>query len=128
MSPRRSPRIVKLKSSTYDIFVHEIGKDMKVSTTSNVIHNVEQSADLKGITTLLRTFESPDVLYNPSNGLYWLRHRGKQPVSLRTDQDLALCKAEYKGKSLRLACHVINLNKSTGEMFGYMYILFVLEN
>lgn len=85
-TPRRSPRI-KEKNSTYDIYVHDMN-NMKVSTTSNVIDNVNQSADLKEITTLLKGFESNNMLYNPASRLYWLRKRGKQPVRMANDQDL----------------------------------------
>ena len=87
---------------------------MKVSTTSNVLHDVSGIATLDEIITLLKTFESPDIMYNPGRGLYWLRKNGKQPVSLRNDQDLKLCKNEYRGQSLRIACNTISLDNQPG--------------
>ncbi|KAK3753355.1 hypothetical protein QZH41_018860, partial [Actinostola sp. cb2023] len=109
VTPRRSPRIA---NSCFDIFVYEMAKDMKVCTTANVLHKVSRDASLKEITTLLQTYLDEAIVYTPAKGLYWLRKGAKQPVSLRTEQDLQSCKNEYKGQNIRLACHAIQLQKS----------------
>lgn len=101
-----------------DIFVYEMSPDKKVLTTSNVLHKVNCDTSLQELITLLKTYDDESLIYTPAQGLYWLRKGGKQPVSLCKEQDLEICKKEYNGKNLRLACCTVGLQKqSAGKKY-----------
>lgn len=89
--------------------MHELSKDMKVSSNSDVLHKVSADSTIQEINTLLKTYSNDEKVYTPSKGLYWLRKGSKQIVSLRNEEDLAKCKEEYKQLCIRLACHAIYL-------------------
>ncbi|KAL9960139.1 hypothetical protein ACROYT_G033550 [Oculina patagonica] len=111
VTPRRSPRLVQKK---YDIFVHQIEEGTgKISNTCEVIHNVERSAKLSTITESLVKIGNDDVVYVPRKAIYWLRKGNKQPVLLKTEEDLDTCKKEYGTGSIRIACTVVNVSNSS---------------
>ena len=56
---------------------------------------------------LLINIQNDAALYVPRKNLIWLRKGSKQPVSLKTDQDLETCKKEYGTGSIRIACEVV---------------------
>lgn len=111
VTPRRSPRLVQKK---YDIFVHQIEEGTgKISNTCEVIHNVERSAKLSTITESLVKIGNDDVVYVSRKAIYWLRKGNKQPVLLKTEEDLETCKKEYGTGSIRIACTVVNVSNSS---------------
>ena len=86
----------------------------KVSQTAEVIHSVEKSARLGKIMELLMKMDGGSTLYCPNKGLYWLQKGSKQPVVLKTDQDLDHCKKEYGtgAESIRIACTVVDIDSA----------------
>ena len=112
ITPRRSPRLTA--RDTFDVYVHELSPDMKVSSESDVLHRVSNNSSLLAIVALLKTYEEEKKMYTPAKGLFWIRKGTKQIVSLRGTEDLEACKLEYKGsKSIHLACQAVNLEKGT---------------
>ena len=104
-TPRRSPRLVK---NTYNISVHKVEEGSgKIFSTAEVIHDIEKQANLSKIMELLINIQNDAVLYVPRKNLIWLRKGSKQPVSLKTHQDLETCKKEYGTGSIRIACEVV---------------------
>ena len=94
--------------------------DGKVGTTAQAIHNISKTTDLKKLIDLIVLQNTLQRVYAPSEGVYWLRKGSKQPVSMKTDMDLDICKKEYSGgKSIRIACTAID--KSSLGMNNYMY-------
>ena len=99
----------------FDIFVHKLEEGTgKISNTAEVIHNVDRSAKLSKIIELLLKIDNEDSLYVPRKGIYWLRKGNKQPVLLKTDEDLETCKKEYGTGSIRIACTVVDVGSSSG--------------
>ena len=99
----------------FDIFVHKLEEGIgKISNTAEVMHAVDRSAKLSKIIELLLKIDTEDSLYVPSKGIYWLRKGNKQPVLLKTDEDLETCKKEYGTESLRIACTVAYVGRSSG--------------
>ena len=103
-TPRRSPRLVK---NIYNIFLHKVEEGSgKIFSTAEVIH------DLSKIMELLINIQNDAVLYVPRKNLFWLRKGSKQPVSLKTDQGLEMCKKEYGAGSIRIVCEVVYVSSS----------------
>lgn len=112
-TPRRSPRLVQ---NRFDIFVHKLEEGTgKISNTAEVMHNVDRSAKLSNIIELLLKIDNEDSLYVPRKGIYWLRKGNKQPVLLKTDEDLETCKKEYGTGSIRIACSVVDVGSSSAD-------------
>lgn len=111
-TPRRSPRLVQ---NRFDIFVHKLEEGTgKISNTAEVIHNVDRSTKLSTIIELLLKIDNKDSLSVPRKGIYWLRKGNKQPVLLKTDEDLETCKKEYGTGSIRIACTVVDVGSFSG--------------
>ena len=111
-TPRRSPRLVQ---NRFDIFVHKLEEGTgKISNAAEVIHNVDRSAKLSKIIEFLLKIDNEVSLYVPRKGIYWLRKGNKQPVLLKTDEDLETCKKEYGTGSIRIACTVVDVGSSSG--------------
>ena len=114
-TPRRSPRLVQ---NRFDIFVHKLEEGTgKISNTAEVIHNVDRSAKLSKIIESLLKIDNEDTLYVPKKGIYWLRKGNKQPVLLKTDEDLETCKKEYGTGSIRIACTVVDVGSSSSGTY-----------
>ena len=93
---------------TYNISVHKVEEGSgKIFSTAEVIHDIEKQANLSKIMELLINIQNDAVLYVPSKNLIWLWKGSKQPVSLKTHQDLETCKKEYGTGSIRIACEVV---------------------
>lgn len=100
----------------FEIFVHKLEEGTgKISNTAELIHAVDRSAKLWKIIEL--KIDNEDSLYFPRKGIYWLRKGNKQPVFLKTDEDLETCKKEYGTESLRIACTVVYVGRSSGPCF-----------
>lgn len=54
-----------------------------------------------------------DVVYVSRKAIYWLRKGNKQPVLLKTEEDLETCKTKYGTGSIRIACTVVNVSNSS---------------
>ena len=83
-----------------------------ISSTAEVIHDVEKQANLSKIMELLINIQNDAVLYVPRKNLFWLQKGSKQPVSLKTDQGLEMCKKEYGTGSIRIVCEVVYVSSS----------------
>ena len=82
--------------------------DGKVGNTSQVIHSISKSTNLKELIDLIVLQNTTQIVYVPNEGVYWLRKGNKQPVAMKTDMDLEICKNEYSGgKSIRIACTAV---------------------
>jgi len=112
-TPQRSPRLML---NRFDIFVHKLEEGTgTISNTAELIHTVDRSAKLsKIIGCCSKQTDNEDSLYVPRKGIYWLRKGNKQPVLLKTDEDLETCKKEYGTESLRIACTVVYVGRSSG--------------
>lgn len=96
------------------ISLHKCG-DGKVSSTADTIHNVSSLASLADIIQQTVLVES-STTYLPQ-GLYWLQKGSKQPVVLKTNEDLELCKREYNNKgAIKLACEHLPSSPGTIEL------------
>ena len=97
----------------FEIFVHKLEEGTgKISNTAELIHAVDRSTKLWKIIEL--KIDNEDSLYVPRKGIYWLRKGNKQPVLLKTDEDLETCKKEYGTGSIRIACSVVDVGSSSG--------------
>lgn len=85
------------------------------------MHNVDRSAKLSNIIELLLKIDNEDSLYVPRKGIYWLRKGNKQPVLLKTDEDLETCKKEYGTGSIRIACSVVDVGSSSGTCLIWIF-------
>lgn len=78
----------------------------KIFSSAEIIHGVERDASLQDIINLINN--KSDTCYIPKKGIFWLRKGNKNPVSLKTDEDLQKCQQEYRGSnSIRLACAIV---------------------
>lgn len=77
----------------------------KISSSAEIIHRVGIDSTVEDIINLLNN--KSGTCYIPK-GVFWLRKGNKNPVSLKTDEDLQKCKQEYRGtNSIRIACPVV---------------------
>lgn len=93
---------------------------MKVMGHADILHKVSRDATIDDITILLRTYQDPNKIYNPSKGLFWLRKGSKQLVSLKYADDLQACKDEYK-TDIRIACHAVS---SSGTLLHFSLCIY----
>lgn len=101
---RKSPRLQAQKVS--DVFIHPYVNG-KVLPTADTLHNLSHSETLSNIILMIVSLETEN-LYAPKKGLFWLRKGTKQPVALKSDEDLASCRREYGLKvPIRIACECI---------------------
>ena len=70
---------------------------------------------------MLLKIDNEDILYVPRKGIYWLRKGNKQPVFLKTDEDLETCKKEYGTGSIRIACTVVDVGSSPGTFLTHVF-------
>ena len=71
--------------------------DGKVGNTSQVIHSISKSTDLKELIDLIVLQNTTQIVYVPNEGAHWLRKGNKQPVAMKTDMDLEICKSIVVG-------------------------------
>ena len=73
--------------------------EQKVSKTSLLLQDLKEGCTLSTLKERLRGLDGSSTLFVPANGLFWLRKGTKQLVQLKTANDFASCKDEYREKS-----------------------------
>ncbi|KXJ23339.1 uncharacterized protein LOC110250738 [Exaiptasia diaphana] len=106
---RRSPRL----SKKMDVFLYAVGIDGKVSSSSEIIHNVSTTTTLKELTNLILEHSRDDTIYAPTKGIWWMRKGSKQLVSMKTEEDFHAGAQEYNETNVRIACVTIDAGPSS---------------